>query len=97
MIRLITVIICVILAIIVFLLQTFLLKKSEKKVMHLIPYFIMLTALLVACIMSVMDVRGIFVEKGTLMPTVRIIKDGVTFCLVVDAVTLAINKIKKKD
>ena len=41
------------------------------------------------------DVRGILVENGRLMPTVRVIKDGVTVCLVVDATAMVINKIRK--
>ena len=92
----ITVVFYVILAVIVYVVQMLLLQKSENKVVHTIPLFTMLTALLVACIMSVIDVKGEIVKCGTLMPAVRIIKDAVTVCMVTDAAAMVINKVKKK-
>lgn len=92
----ITVVFYVILAVIVYVVQMLLLQKSENKVVHTIPLFTMLTALLVACIMSVIDVKGEIVKCGTLMPAVRIIKDAVTICMVTDAAAMAINKVKNK-
>ena len=56
----------------------------------------MIMALLVAYIMSVIDVNGESVKCGTLMPAVRIIKDAVTICMVTDAAAMVINKVKKK-
>ena len=87
----------IILAIIIFMVQMFLLKKSNNKMIHSIPLFTMILALLVAFIMSVVDVKGEIVKCGTLMPTVRIIKDAVTVCMVVDAAAMMINKVKKID
>lgn len=87
----------VILAIIVYLVQMFLLRTSESKIIHSIPLFAMITALLVAYIMSVIDVKGESVKCGTLMPAVRIIKDAVTICMVTDAAAMVINKAKRKD
>ena len=92
----ITLIFYAILAVIVYVVQMLLLRKSENKVVHSIPLFAMLTALLVAYIMSVVDVKGEIVTCGTLMPAVRIIKDAVTVCMVTDAAAMAINKVKKK-
>lgn len=92
----ITLIFYAILAVIVYVVQMLLLRKSENKVVHSIPLFAMLTALLVASIMSVVDVKGEIVKCGTLMPAVRIIKDAVTVCMVTDAVAMVINKVKKK-
>lgn len=96
MISLVTIVLYIILAIIVFMVQIFLLKKSENKVIHLIPFFFIITALFIAYIMSLMDVKGLGVKCGSLMPTVRIIKDAVTVCMVVDAAAMMINKIKNK-
>ena len=93
----ITLIFYAILAVIVYVVQMLLLRKSENKVVHSIPLFAMLTALLVASIMSVVDVKGEIVKCGTLMPAVRIIKDAVTICMVTDAAAMVINKAKKKD
>lgn len=93
----ITLIFYAILAVIVYVVQMLLLRKSENKVVHSIPLFAMLTALLVAYIMSVVDVKGEIVKCGTLMPAVRIIKDAVTVCMVTDAAAMVINKAKKKD
>ena len=93
----ITLIFYAILAVIVYVVQMLLLRKSENKVVHSIPLFAMLTALLVASIMSVVDVKGEIVKCGTLMPAVRIIKDAVTVCMVTDAAAMVINKAKKKD
>lgn len=87
----------VILAVIVYVVQMLLLRKSENKIVHSIPLFAMITALLVACIMSVIDVKGESVKCGTLMPAVRIIKDAVTICMVTDAAAMVINKAKRKD
>lgn len=92
----ITLIFYAILAVIVYVFQMLLLRKSENKVVHSIPLFAMLTALLVASIMSVVDVKGEIVKCGTLMPAVRIIKDAVTVCMVTDAAAMVINKVKKK-
>lgn len=92
----ITVVFYVILAVIVYVVQMLLLQKSENKVVHTIPLFTMLTALLVACIMSMIDVKGEIVKCGTLMPAVRIIKDAVTICMVTDAAAMAIYKVKNK-
>ena len=92
----ITLIFYAILAVIVYVVQTLLLRKSKNKVVHSIPLFAMLTALLVASIMSVVDVKGEIVKCGTLMPAVRIIKDAVTVCMVTDAAAMVINKVKKK-
>ena len=93
----ITIIFYAILAIIIYVVQVLLLRKSENKIIHSIPLFAMITALLVACIMSVIDVNGEIVKCGTLMPAVRIIKDAVTICMVVDAAAMVINKAKKKN
>ena len=92
----IAIIIYAILAVFVYVVQMLLLRKSENKVVHSIPLFAMLTALLVASIMSVVDVKGEIVKCGTLMPAVRIIKDAVTVCMVTDAAAMVINKVKKK-
>ena len=92
----ITLIFYAILVVIVYVVQMLLLRKSENKVVHSIPLFAMLTALLVASIMSVVDVKGEIVKCGTLMPAVRIIKDAVTVCMVTDAAAMVINKVKKK-
>ena len=92
----ITLIFYAILAVIVYVVQMLLLRKSENKVVHSIPLFAMLTALLVASIMSVVDVKGEIVKCGTLMPAVRIIKDAVTVCMITDAAAMVINKAKKK-
>ena len=86
----------VFLAVIVYVVQMLLLRKSENKIIHSIPLFTILTALLVASIMSVVDVKGEIVKCGTLMPTVRIIKDAVTVCMVTDAAAMIINKAKSK-
>ena len=86
----------VFLAVIVYVVQMLLLRKSENKIIHSIPLFTILTALLVAYIMSVVDVKGEIVKCGTLMPTVRIIKDAVTVCMVTDAAAMIINKAKSK-
>ena len=86
----------VFLAVIVYVVQMLLLRKSENKIIHSIPLFTVLTALLVASIMSVVDVKGEIVKCGTLMPTVRIIKDAVTVCMVTDAAAMIINKAKSK-
>ena len=86
----------VFLAVIVYVVQMLLLRKSENKIIHSIPLFTILTALLVASIMSVVDVKGEIVKCGTLMPTVRIIKDAVTVCMVTDAAAMIINKVKSK-
>ena len=86
----------VFLAVIVYVVQMLLLRKSENKIIHSIPLFTMITALLVACIMSVVDVKGEIVKCGTLMPAVRIIKDAVTVCMVTDAAAMIINKAKSK-
>lgn len=86
----------VFLAVIVYIVQMLLLRKSENKIIHSIPLFTILTALLVAYIMSVVDVKGEIVKCGTLMPTVRIIKDAVTVCMVTDAAAMIINKAKSK-
>ena len=86
----------VILAVIVYAVQMLLLRKSENKIIHSLPLFAMITALLVAYIMSVVDVKGEIVKCGTLMPTVRIIKDAVTVCMVTDAAAMIINKAKSK-
>lgn len=56
----------------------------------------MISTLLVAFIMSVVDVKGEIVKCGTLMPAVKIIKDAVTVCMVTDAAAMVINKVKKK-
>ena len=93
----ITLIFYAILAVIVYVVQMLLLRKSENKVVHSIPLFAMLTALLVASIMSVVDVKGEIVKCGTLMPAVRIIKDAVTICMVTDAAAMVTNKAKKKN
>ena len=85
-----------ILAVFVYVVQMLLLRKSENKIIHSLPLFAMITALLVACIMSVVDVKGEVVKCGTLMPAVRIIKDAVTVCMVTDAAAMVINKAKKK-
>ena len=92
----ITLVFYLILAIIVYAVQMILLRKSENKIIHSLPLFAMITALLVACIMSVVDVKGEVVKCGTLMPAVRIIKDAVTVCMVTDAAAMVINKAKKK-
>ena len=92
----ITLVFYLILAIIVYAVQMLLLRKSENKIIHSLPLFAMITALLVACIMSVVDVEGEVVKCGTLMPAVRIIKDAVTVCMVTDAAAMVINKAKKK-
>ena len=86
----------VFLAVIVYVVQMLLLRKSENKIIHSIPLFTILTALLVAYIMSVVDVKGEIVKCGTLMPAVRIIKDAVTVCMVTDAAAMIINKVKSK-
>ena len=86
----------VFLAVIVYVVQMLLLRKSENKIIHSIPLFTILTALLVASIMSVVDVKGEIVKCGTLMPAVRIIKDAVTVCMVTDAAAMIINKAKSK-
>ena len=86
----------VFLAVIVYVVQMLLLRKSENKIIHSIPLFTILTALLVASIMSVVDVKGEIVKCGTLMPAVRIIKDAVTVCMVTDAAAMIINKVKSK-
>ena len=86
----------VFLAVIVYVVQMLLLRKSENKIIHSIPLFTVLTALLVASIMSVVDVKGEIVKCGTLMPAVRIIKDAVTVCMVTDAAAMIINKVKSK-
>ena len=93
----ITIFLYVILAILVYVVQLLLLRKSENRITHSIPLFAMITALLVAYIMSVIDVNGESVKCGTLMPAVRIIKDAVTICMVTDAAAMVINKAKKKD
>ena len=90
------IIVYAILAVFVYVVQMLLLRKSENKIVHAIPLFSMITALLVACIMSVVDVKGEVVKCGTLMPAVRIIKDAVTVCMVTDAAAMVINKAKKK-
>ena len=92
----ITLVFYLILAIIVYAVQMLLLRKSENKIIHSLPLFTMITALLVAYIMSVVDVKGEVVKCGTLMPAVRIIKDAVTVCMVTDAAAMVINKAKKK-
>ena len=92
----ITLVFYLILVIIVYAVQMLLLRKSENKIIHALPLFAMITALLVACIMSVVDVKGEVVKCGTLMPAVRIIKDAVTVCMVTDAAAMVINKAKKK-
>ena len=92
-----TIILYVILAIIVYTVQMILLRKSKNKIIHAIPLFAMMTALLVAFIMSVVDVNGEIVKSGTLMPAVRMIKDAFTVCMVADAAAMVINKAKKKD
>ena len=92
----ITLVFYVILAVIVYIVQMLLLRKSENKIIHAIPLFAMLSTLLVAYIMSVVDVKGEIVKCGTLMPVVRIIKDAVTVCMVTDAAAMVINKVKKK-
>ena len=92
----IAIIIYAILAVFVYVVQMLLLRKSENKIIHSLPLFAMITALLVACIMSVVDVKGEVVKCGTLMPAVRIIKDAVTVCMVTDAAAMVINKAKKK-
>ena len=92
----ITLVFYLILAIIVYAVQMILLRKSENKIIHSLPLFAMITALLVACIMSVVDVKGEVVKCGTLMPAVRIIKDAVTVCMVTDAAAMIINKVKSK-
>ena len=97
MISLITIAFYVILAVIVYVVQILLLRKSENKIIHSIPLFTIITALLVAYIMSVIDVKGEIVKCGTLMPAVRIIKDAVTICMVTDAAAMVIYKAKKKD
>ena len=86
----------VFLAVIVYVVQMLLLRKSENKIIHSIPLFTILTALLAASIMSVVDVKGEIVKCGTLMPAVRIIKDAVTVCMVTDAAAMIINKVKSK-
>ena len=86
----------VFLAVIVYVVQMLLLRKSENKIIHSIPLFTILTALLVASIMSIVDVKGEIVKCGTLMPAVRIIKDAVTVCMVTDAAAMIINKVKSK-
>ena len=92
----ITLVFYLILAIFVYVVQMLLLRKSENKIIHSIPLFTMITALLVAYIMSVVDVNGEVVKCGTLMPAVRIIKDAVTICMVTDAAAMIINKAKSK-
>jgi hypothetical protein len=92
----IAIIIYAILAVFVYVVQMLLLRKSENKIIHSLPLFAMITALLVAYIMSVVDVKGEVVKCGTLMPAVRIIKDAVTVCMVTDAAAMVINKAKKK-
>ena len=87
----------VILAVIVYVVQMLLLRKSENKIIHSIPLFSMIMALLVAYIMSLTDGNGESVKCGTLMPTVRIIKDSVTICMVTDAAAMGISKVKKKN
>lgn len=93
----IAIIIYAILAVFVYVVQMLLLRKSENKIVHAIPLFSMITALLVAYIMSVIDVNGESVKCGTLMPAVRIIKDAVTICMATDAAAMVINKAKKKN
>ena len=93
----ITLVFYVILAVIVYAVQMLLLRKSENKIIHAIPLFAMISTLLVAFIMSVVDVKGEIVKCGTLMPAVKIIKDAVTICMVTDAAAMVINKAKKKD
>ena len=97
MISLISIIIYLILAILVYIVQTLLLRRSQNKIIHSIPLFVLIAALLAACIMSVIDANGESVKCGTLMPAVRMIKDAVTVCMVADAAAMVINKIKKKD
>ena len=92
----IAIIIYAILAVFVYVMQMLLLRKSENKIIHSLPLFAMITALLVAYIMSVVDVKGEVVKCGTLMPAVRIIKDAVTVCMITDAAAMVINKAKKK-
>ena len=92
----IAIIIYAILAVFVYVMQMLLLRKSENKIIHSLPLFAMITALLVAYIMSEVDVKGEVVKCGTLMPAVRIIKDAVTVCMVTDAAAMVINKAKKK-
>ena len=92
----IAIIIYAILAVFVYVVQMLLLRKSENKIIHSLPLFAMITALLVAYIMSVVDVKGEVVKCGTLMPAVRIIKDAVTVCMITDAAAMVINKAKKK-
>lgn len=96
MISLIILVFYLILAIVIYVVQMLLLRKSENKIIHSIPLFAMITALLVAYIMSVVDVKGEIVKCGTLMPAVRIIKDAVTVCMVTDAAAMVISKVKKK-
>ena len=92
----IAIIIYAILAVFVYVVQMLLLRMSENKIIHSLPLFAMITALLVAYIMSVVDVKGEVVKCGTIMPAVRIIKDAVTVCMVTDAAAMVINKAKKK-
>ena len=92
----IAIIIYAILAVFVYVMQMLLLRKSENKIIHSLPLFAMITALLVAYIMSEVDVKGEVVKCGTLMPAVRIIKDAVTVCMITDAAAMVINKAKKK-
>lgn len=93
----ITIILYIVLAIIVFVVQMFLFKKSESKAIQLIPFFAMITALLVAYIMVALVGKSGSVKCGTLMPAVRVIKDAVTSCMVADAAAIVKNKMKKKD
>ena len=93
----ITLVFYIILAVIVYVVQMLLLRKSENKIIHAIPLFVMISTLLVAFIMSVVDVKGEFVKCGTLMPAVRIIKDAVTICMVTDAAAMVISNAKKKN
>lgn len=96
MISIFTITIYIILAITVFVVQMLLCKKTKKKVVWLIPFFVLISALAVAFIMSLVNINDGSVKCGTLSPIVQIIKDGVTVTMVADAAAMVISKFKGK-
>ena len=88
------IILSLLLAAIAFGVQMFLCKKTENKGIRLIPLFFLLTALVVAFIMSLIAVNSESVNSESIMPIVRTIKDAVTVSMAGAAVATMINKAK---
>ena len=83
----------IILAVVVFAVQMFLFRKTENKVLRMIPLFFMLSALVLAFLISL---PGFKTEHTNHIPFALIIKDTVTFCMVGDLLAVAVNKVMGK-